>query len=50
MKRLDCSGSSGLRFWSAIGGGCDVLYSEDMQHGCSIAGLSIVNPFPKSAA
>jgi predicted nucleic acid-binding protein len=30
---------------SAIGGGCDVLYSEDMQHGRSIGGLAIVNPF-----
>ena len=24
----------------AIGGGCDVLYSEDMQHGRSIGGLA----------
>jgi predicted nucleic acid-binding protein len=35
---------------SAIDGGCDVLYSEDMQHGRSIAGLAIVNPFLESAA
>lgn len=35
---------------SAIGGGCDVLYSEDMQHGRSIGGLAIVNPFLDSAA
>jgi predicted nucleic acid-binding protein len=35
---------------SAIGGGCDVLYSEDMQHGRSIGGLSIVNPFLERAA
>jgi predicted nucleic acid-binding protein len=35
---------------SATGGGCDVLYSEDMQHGRSIGGLSIVNPFRESAA
>ena len=35
---------------SAIGGGCDVLYSEDMQHGRSIGGLAIVNPFHESAA
>ena len=35
---------------SAIGGGCDVLYSEDMQHGRSIGGLAIVNPFQESAA
>ena len=35
---------------SAIGAGCDVLYSEDMQHGRSIGGLTIVNPFLESAA
>lgn len=30
---------------SAIEAGCDTLYSEDMQHGRSIGGLAIVNPF-----
>jgi predicted nucleic acid-binding protein len=30
---------------AAIEAGCDVLYSEDMQHGRSIGGLAIVNPF-----
>jgi predicted nucleic acid-binding protein len=30
---------------SAIEAGCDTLYSEDLQHGRSIGGLSIVNPF-----
>lgn len=30
---------------AAIEAGCDVLYTEDMQHGRSIGGLSIVNPF-----
>jgi len=30
---------------AALEAGCDVLYTEDMQHGRSIAGLSIVNPF-----
>jgi predicted nucleic acid-binding protein len=30
---------------AAIEAGCDILYSEDMQHGRSIGGLSIVNPF-----
>jgi hypothetical protein len=25
--------------------GCDTLYSEDFQHGRSIGGLAIVNPF-----
>jgi predicted nucleic acid-binding protein len=35
---------------SAIGAGCDVLYSEDMQHGRTIGGLTIVNPFLESTA
>ena len=30
---------------SAIEAGCDILYSEDMQHGRNIGGLAIVNPF-----
>ncbi|MCK1385893.1 PIN domain-containing protein [Bradyrhizobium sp. 21] len=34
---------------SAIEAGCDTLYSEDMQHGRSIGGLTIVNPFVGSA-
>lgn len=33
---------------SAIEAGCDTLYSEDMQHGCSIGGLTIRNPFLES--
>jgi predicted nucleic acid-binding protein len=34
---------------SAIEAGCDILYSEDMQHGRSIGGLAIVNPFLEGA-
>ena len=34
---------------SAIEAQCDILYSEDMQHGRSIGGLAIVNPFVDSA-
>lgn len=34
---------------SAIEAECDILYSEDMQHGRSIGGLTIVNPFIESA-
>jgi predicted nucleic acid-binding protein len=34
---------------SAIGGGCDVLYSEDMQHGRGIGSLAIINPFLEGA-
>jgi len=30
---------------SAIEAGCDTLHSEDMQHGRSIGGLTIINPF-----
>jgi predicted nucleic acid-binding protein len=30
---------------AAIEAGCDVLYSEDLQHGRSIGELAIVNPF-----
>jgi predicted nucleic acid-binding protein len=30
---------------SAIEGGCDILYSEDMQDGRVIGGLTIRNPF-----
>lgn len=34
---------------AAIEGGCDTLFSEDMQHGRSIGGLVIVNPFLEGA-
>lgn len=30
---------------AAIEVGCDTLYSEDLQHGRNIGGLTIVNPF-----
>ncbi|KYK46447.1 PIN domain-containing protein [Bradyrhizobium sp. 191] len=33
---------------AAIEAGCDTLYSEDLQHGRSFSGLTIVNPFPGS--
>jgi len=32
---------------SAIGADCETLYSEDMQHGQRIGGLTIRNPFRK---
>ena len=35
---------------SAIEAGCNVLYSEDMQHDRGIGGLTIVNPFLESGA
>jgi len=34
---------------SAIEAGCNVLYSEDMQHGRAIGGLTIANPFLESS-
>jgi predicted nucleic acid-binding protein len=30
---------------AALNGGCTILYSEDMQHGQLIDGLTIINPF-----
>ena len=41
----------GLSFYDALivaaasEAGCDTLYSEDMQHGRAIGGVTIVNPF-----
>ena len=40
-----------IAFWDALivraaqRANCSVLYTEDMQHGCRIDGLSILNPF-----
>ena len=34
---------------AAVEAGCDILYSEDMQHGRTIGGLAIINPFLESA-
>jgi len=33
----------------AVQAGCDVLYSEDLQHGQQIRGLRILNPFISSS-
>ena len=33
---------------AAVEAGCDTLFSEDMQHGRTIGGLGIVNPFVES--
>jgi predicted nucleic acid-binding protein len=32
---------------SALHAGCDTLWSEDMQHGMTLEGLRIVNPFAR---
>lgn len=51
ISALALARSDGFAFYdaliiaAAIEAGCDVLYSEDMQHGRSIGGLAIVNPF-----
>ncbi len=48
---LDIQQRSGFAFYdslivaAAIAGGCQVLYSEDMQHGFMLAGVTIQNPF-----
>jgi predicted nucleic acid-binding protein len=34
---------------AALEAGCDTLFTEDMQHGRTIGGLAIVNPFLESA-
>jgi predicted nucleic acid-binding protein len=34
---------------AALEGGCDTLFSEDMQHGRSFGGLTIVNPFREAS-
>ena len=34
---------------AAIEGGCDEVYSEDLQHGQTVRGLRIVNPFKAAA-
>ncbi len=34
---------------AAIEAGCDILYSEDLQHGRAIGGLTIHNPFLDAA-
>ncbi|MGJ5139652.1 PIN domain-containing protein [Bradyrhizobium oligotrophicum] len=45
----------GLQFYdalivaAALEAGCDTLVSEDLQHGRSFGGLTIVNPFLQSA-
>ena len=50
-KALRIHHETGYRFYdalivaSALEGGCKILYSEDLQDGRKIAGLSIKNPF-----
>jgi len=50
-QALDVKEESGFGFYdslivaSAVQGGCKTLYTEDLQNGQSIAGLTIQNPF-----
>jgi predicted nucleic acid-binding protein len=51
LAAIDLQRLNQLSFWDAMivqaasSAGCEVLLSEDMQHGRSIAGLRVVNPF-----
>lgn len=51
LQAVELHQQHGFAFWdalvvrAAIEAGCTTLYSEDMQHGRSIGGLAIVNPF-----
>jgi predicted nucleic acid-binding protein len=44
-RRFDFSIYDGLIVAAAIESGCRVLYTEDMQHGQKVEGLTICNPF-----
>lgn len=51
LRATEITELTGFSFWdsliiaSAEATGCEVLYSEDMQHGQQVAGLTILNPF-----
>ncbi len=40
-----CSFYDALIIAAALDGGCNTLYSEDLQHGRAFGGLAVVNPF-----
>ena len=50
-RALDISEESGYSFYDAMilagasEAGCGVIYSEDLQHGRTVGGVKIVNPF-----
>ena len=50
QQRLQLSVWDALIVQAALDAGCTTLYSEDMQHGMQITGLTIVNPFVAPAA
>lgn len=46
IKKYSLSYFDALVVASALSAGCDILYSEDMQHGLKVKGkLEIINPF-----
>lgn len=51
VQAIDLSMRHRLSYWDALilvtaaVGGCDVIYTEDLGHGDTIAGVRIVNPF-----
>lgn len=48
-KRTGYSFYDALILASALAGGCKEIYTEDLQDGHRIAGLTIINPFKKGA-
>lgn len=54
-KALSLRADTNFAYWdcaiiaAAVAGGCNVLYTEDMQNGREIAGVKIVNPFLEAA-
>ena len=51
LDAIDIQQRHNFSFWdamiigSAVSGGADMLYSEDLTHGQTISGVTIVNPF-----
>lgn len=51
LRAIDLSVASQVSLWDALifvaaaSAGCSVLYSEDLAHGSTIAGVKIENPF-----
>ena len=48
-SRWKCSFYDSLIIAAALQAQCTVLYSEDLQHGQEVEGLTLINPFSGSA-
>ncbi len=48
-KRTGYSFYDSLILSSALAGGCKTIYTEDMQDGQHVSGLTIINPFKKTS-